>query len=116
VDIKIKRAYDPPEEDDGFRVLIDRLWPRGVSKEAAKIDLWSKDLSPSTALRRWFGHDPKKWEEFKRRYYRELDAHPEAVEDLRRRTKKQTVTLIFGAKDPGHSNARALMDYLKKNQ
>lgn len=116
VTIKIKRAYESPEKDDGVRILIDRLWPRGITKEKARIDLWLKDLAPSTELRQWFGHDPEKWEEFKKRYFAELDKNPEAVETLRAQAKKDTVTLVFGAKDAEHSNAQALEEYLKSRK
>jgi uncharacterized protein YeaO (DUF488 family) len=110
--ILIKRAYDPPAGGDGFRVLIDRVWPRGVTKDALKLDEWLKDLAPSTELRKWFGHDPEKWTEFKTRYFRELDAHAEHVKSLKHRAAQGTVTLVFGARDTQHNNAVALREYL----
>lgn len=115
VDTKIflKRAYVAPEPGDGFRVLVDRLWPRGVAKEGAQIDLWFKEIAPSTELRKWFGHDPERWPEFRRRYFAELDQSPEAVALLVERLRKGTVTLVYGAKDPEHNHARVLADYLE---
>lgn len=112
--IQIKRVYDPSKKTDGVRILIDRLWPRGIAKEEAKIDRWLKDVAPSTALRKWFGHDPEKWPEFKERYFRELDAHKDAVNEIRQRARTEMVTLVFGAKDARHSNAEALVEYLKR--
>lgn len=112
--VRLKRAYDPAASDDGFRVLVDRLWPRGVSKEAAAIDLWSKDLAPSAGLRKWFGHEPAKWPVFLERYFRELDANPEAVAELRRHITRGPVTLVYGARDREHNQAVAIMEYLRK--
>lgn len=112
--IKLKRAYDEAAKNDGFRVLVDRLWPRGVSKDDADIDLWIKDLAPTDELRKWFGHDPDKWSEFHTRYTKELDALGDALEPLRDAVKKHgTVTLVFGAKDTEHNNAVTLKDYLE---
>lgn len=113
-DVRLKRAYEPVGADDGLRVLVDRLWPRGVSKDAARIDLWMKDLAPSASLRKWFGHDPAKWEGFLERYFRELDANPDAVEELRRHIARGPVTLVYGARDREHNQAVALMEYLRK--
>lgn len=110
--VKLKRAYDPPEPDDGFRILVDRLWPRGVAKDSARIDLWLKDIAPSSALRKWFGHEPAKWTEFRERYFQELDKNHEAVDGLREQTRRGPVTLIYGAKDREHNNAVALKAYL----
>lgn len=110
--LKVKRVYDPSAKTDGLRVLVDRLWPRGLSKDAARIDEWLKDIAPSNALRQWFGHDPERWREFKARYFRELDARPEAVEKLATYAKQKRVTLLFGAKDAQHNNAVALAEYL----
>ena len=110
--IKLKRAYDKPAEDDGFRVLIDRLWPRGMSKEDAALDHWMKAVAPSNELRRWFGHDPQKWDAFRRRYAAELDAQPEAVAFLVEQSRKSALTLVYAAKDTKHNNAAALRDYL----
>ncbi len=112
--ILLKRAYESPEPADGLRILVDRLWPRGVAKESARIDLWLKEVAPSTALRQWFGHDPVKWGEFRLRYFRELDQRPAAVEELAQHTRCGVVTLVYGAKDKTHSHALALKDYLQK--
>jgi uncharacterized protein YeaO (DUF488 family) len=112
--ICLKRAYEAPSSKDGFRVLIDRLWPRGLSKAEAEIDLWLKKVAPSAELRRWFGHDPAKWEEFRRLYHDELDRNPEAVEALRQAlADKEKATLLYAARDDEHNNAVALRDYLK---
>ena len=111
--IKLKRAYERPEADDGFRVLVDRLWPRGVSKTAAKVDLWLKEIAPSTELRKWFGHDPKKWKAFRARYIRELREHEIEVVELRKRARRETVTLVYGAKDEEHNDAVVLKEYLE---
>ncbi len=111
--IRIKRVYDDYSKEDGFRVLVDRLWPRGVSKERAKVGLWLKSIAPSTELRQWFDHDPEKWAEFQKRYYAELKDLKEEVEALREHAKKQTVTLLFAAKDPKINHAAALENYLE---
>jgi uncharacterized protein YeaO (DUF488 family) len=111
--IKLKRAYERPEADDGFRVLVDRLWPRGVSKTSAKVDLWLKEIAPSTDLRKWFGHDPKKWKDFRARYKRELREHETEVAELRKRARRETVTLVYGAKDEEHNDAVVLKEYLE---
>ncbi len=111
--IQIKRIYEPPEPGDGYRVFIDRLWPRGLKKEQAHFDVWLKELAPSTELRRWFGHDPEKWEEFKARYHRELDEQPEAVARIAERAAAGKVTLVFGARAERYSNAAALEEYLE---
>lgn len=110
--ILIKRAYEKPDIDDGTRILVDRLWPRGIKKEALKLDYWLKDVAPSDGLRKWFGHDPKKWSEFCRRYSKELDQHPEALKPIQQSAGKGTVTLIYSAKDEEHNNAAALKGYL----
>jgi uncharacterized protein YeaO (DUF488 family) len=110
--IRIKRAYDPPSHDDGARVLIDRLWPRGVKKEALALDQWAKELSPSTELRKWFGHDPARWQEFGQRYAQELGPHAELFETVRALARKGTVTLVYGAHDEEHNNAVALREFL----
>lgn len=113
--INVKRIYEPASTDDGFRVLVDRLWPRGVSKEKAKLDLWLKDIAPSTKLRQWFGHDPAKWDEFEKRYFAELDADSTAIAELRELVDAHDiVTLLFGARDETHNNAVALKKYLEK--
>src|ERR1700749_477541 len=97
--ITTKRIYEPAEKTDGFRILVDRLWPRGVSKEKAKIDLWLKEIAPSTELRQWYQHDPDKWDEFKKRYYHELDAQPDVVNQLAEQVKKHHVTLVYSSKN-----------------
>ncbi len=111
--IKVKRVYDPVEPDDGKRFLVERLWPRGIRKEALQMDGWLKDVAPSDGLRRWFGHDPKKWEEFRRRYFAELEAHPEAWRPLLEAARAGHVTLLFSARDPHHNNAVALREFLE---
>ncbi|MGH7046092.1 MAG: DUF488 domain-containing protein [Stellaceae bacterium] len=110
--IRLKRAYEAPEEGDGTRVLVDRLWPRGVSKERAAIDHWLRELAPSTELRRWFGHDPARWEQFRRAYTAELMRHPEPLEMLRRLVAQGPVTLVYGARDTVHNDAVVLQDVL----
>lgn len=112
--IRIKRVYEEPSEDDGLRILVDRLWPRGLSKAKAKIDRWEKDLAPTTELRRWFGHDPAKWEEFLQRYRAELEGKEEALARLRREANDGTVTLLYAAKDEEHNNAVALKRYIEE--
>jgi uncharacterized protein YeaO (DUF488 family) len=112
--IKIKRIYEPASADDGKRIYIDRLWPRGMKKEEVKIDEWLKDISPSDSLRKWFGHAPSKYAEFKRRYKRELEKHSEMLERIRKEEKNQTVTLLFSAKDMEHNNATVLKEILSK--
>ena len=114
MDVRTKRIYDPPAPEDGYRVFIDRLWPRGLRKDRARFDVWRKELAPSTGLRRWFGHDPEKWDEFKTRYFRELDEQAEAVEELAAVARERTVTLVFGAKAERYSNAAALKEYLER--
>lgn len=111
--LSVKRVYDPATPDDGFRVLVDRLWPRGLSKDKAAVDLWTKDVAPTNDLRKWFGHDPDRWNEFQKRYSAELDANTEAVQSLRDQIGKRHATLLFGAKDEQHNNAVALAEYLK---
>lgn len=111
-EIRIKRAYDPRERGDGFRVLVDRLWPRGVNKDRAAIDEHLKEVAPSAALRKWFGHDPAKWEEFRRRYERELDGKPEPIAFLLNKGKRANITLVYAAKDTAHNDAVVLRNYL----
>ena len=115
MDLHLKRAYKEPEPDDGFRVLVDRLWPRGVAKDKAQIDLWLKEIAPSTELRQWFQHDPQKWAEFRKRYFAELDHAPEAVALLAKQARQGKVTLVYGAKDEMHNQAVALADYLARH-
>ncbi len=112
--IKIKRIYDPASPDDGKRIYIDRLWPRGMKKEEVKMDEWLKEVSPSDSLRKWFGHDPAKYEEFKRRYAKELEKHSETLERIRQEGKKKTVTLLFSAKDIEHNNATVMQEILSQ--
>jgi len=112
--LKLKRAYDAPTKSDGRRVLVDHIWPRGVTKDELRLDDWLKDLAPSTKLRTWFDHDPAKWDVFKDRYFRELDGRPEAVERLVARSRKGTLTLVFAAKDIDHNNAVALKEYVER--
>lgn len=111
--VRIKRMYDPPEPGDGRRLLTDRLWPRGMTKEAARIDDWIKELAPSTELRTWFGHDPAKWDEFKARYKEELQAKADLLAKLRAEAKKGTITLLFAARDTEHNNAVVLKEMLE---
>jgi uncharacterized protein YeaO (DUF488 family) len=114
--IGVKRIYDPPSDGDGVRVLVDRVWPRGVKKEDARLDAWEKDVAPSTELRKWFGHDPAKWDQFRARYHRELDANPDAVARLRAALGRGKATLLYGAKDEQHNNAVALVEYLRRHR
>jgi uncharacterized protein YeaO (DUF488 family) len=113
IDVRTKRAYDPPEPGDGYRVLIDRLWPRGVSRERAHLDEWARDLAPSTDLRKWFGHDPERFGEFRKRYRAELREHADQMEELRQRAEKGPVTLVYGARDEKHSDAVVLAEVLR---
>lgn len=114
--VRIKRVYDPPEPSDGYRVLVDRLWPRGVRKDKARVDEWLREIAPSGALRSWFAHDPDKWEEFRARYRSELEetGKREELEKLRTRAKGGTVTLLFGARDRERNNAAALKGFLEE--
>ncbi|HVU85068.1 MAG TPA: DUF488 domain-containing protein [Puia sp.] len=112
MELRIKRVYETPEKEDGQRILVDRLWPRGLTKEKAKIDLWLKDIAPSTELRKWFGHDPEKWKEFRKRYGAELKKNAESVSLLKDQMKKGPVTLVYGAKDEEHNDAFFLKEYL----
>ncbi len=112
--IAIKRVYEPAAEGDGFRVLVDRLWPRGVSKESAKIGVWMREIGPSDALRKWFGHDPARWEEFRKRYEKELDGKGELVAELAGIASKGKLMLVYGAKDTEHNQAVVLKGYLEK--
>lgn len=112
--IQIKRAYDPPAQTDGVRILVERLWPRGVKKEALKLDDWRKDAAPSTELRKWFSHDTDKWPEFQRRYQAELDEHPGAWQPILEVAKTDTVTLLFSSHDAEHNNVVALKAYLEE--
>ena len=112
MNLKIKRVYEKPDARDGFRILVDRLWPRGMTKEKAAVDLWLKEVAPSTELRKWFYHDPEKWKEFQKKYREELKNNPEAVSSLKGQAKKGTVTLLYGAKDQIHNEALVLKDFV----
>jgi uncharacterized protein YeaO (DUF488 family) len=112
--LQIKRVYEERSDSDGRRILVDRLWPRGVSRERAGIDGWMKELAPSDELRRWFGHDPSRWEEFRTRYRRELAEKEDLISTLREMGRKETVTLIYAAKDTRHNNAEVLKDVIEQ--
>ena len=112
--LKLKRIYEKPEKDDGYRILIDHLWPRGISKEKAKIDIWLKEIAPSNELRQWFNHDPKKWLEFQKRYKEELKSKKETIAELKDIIKKEKkITLLYSAADTEHNNAVALKKILR---
>ena len=113
--IKIKRVYEKTAKEDGWRVLVDRLWPRGIKKELAHVELWMKDVAPSDALRKWFGHEPEKWNEFRKRYRAELEKRQDLVAQLKKLEKEHgTLTLVFGAKDEAHNQAVVLAEALRK--
>jgi len=112
--INLKRVYDNPLPEDGYRILVDRIWPRGISKETAQIDEWLKDIAPSNELRKWFNHDPHKWNEFKKRYFAELKDNKEQLEDIYSVAKKHHVTLVYSAKNKDFNNAVALKEYIEK--
>jgi uncharacterized protein YeaO (DUF488 family) len=111
--IRLKRVYDPPARSDGTRLLVDRLWPRGIKTGALRLDGWPREVAPSAALRKWFGHDPDRWPEFQRRYRAELDRNPAAWQPILEAARKGTVTLLFSARDTEHNNAVALAKYLE---
>lgn len=111
--IRVKRVYEQPSPDDGLRVLVERLWPRGLTKERAAVDLWLKDAAPSPELRQWFGHDPARWEEFQERYRRELRERPAAVSLLRQKAAEGPVTLVYAARDEEHNGAVVLAGFLQ---
>ena len=113
-ELKLKRVYETPRKDDGARILVDRLWPRGLTKEKAKVDLWLKEIAPSTELRKWFGHDPKKWQSFRQRYQSELKHHADQLKLLKSKVKEGTVTLIYGARDQEHNEALVLKQFLER--
>jgi len=114
-DVGVKRVYEPPADEDGLRLLVDRVWPRGISKDEARIDQWLKDVAPSTALRKWFGHDPERWAEFRRRYRGELAENPDALEALRALVRGKRATLLYGARDEAHNQAVVLAEVLQKD-
>ena len=111
--IRLKRAYEEPAPEDGERILVERLWPRGLAKQTAKLDLWLKDVAPSTDLRKWFGHDPDRWNEFRRRYESELKYKHDLIKLLKEKAQRGTVTLIYAARDEEHNGALALKRYLQ---
>jgi uncharacterized protein YeaO (DUF488 family) len=111
-DIRLKRAYEQPAAGDGVRVLVDRLWPRGVSKAEAAIDRWEKEIAPSTELRKWFGHDPERWAEFRQRFTQELHQHAAVLDELRQLAGKAPLTLVYSAHDEAHNNAVVLREVL----
>jgi uncharacterized protein YeaO (DUF488 family) len=114
IDVRVKRAYEPSSSTDGYRVLIDRLWPRGISREKARLDAWEKELAPSAELRRWFGHEPGRYDEFRRRYVDELRAERPRIAELRRRAREGTVTLVHAARDTEHNDAVVLAEILRR--
>lgn len=114
--IHVKRAYEKPSRKDGARILVERLWPRGVTKEEAALDLWLKDVAPSPALRKWFAHDPDKWERFVQRYWKELEGHGDAVDLLRSLIRKGPVTFVYAARDEEHNGAVALKAFLERRR
>lgn len=112
--IKLKRVYEKADKEDGFRILVDRLWPRGLTKQRAAVDLWLKEIAPSTELRKWFGHDPEKWKEFRRRFRAEIKNHSDEVELIKSKARQDTVTLLYGARDQEHNEAVVLQQFLEK--
>ncbi len=113
--IKLKRVYEEPGEDDGRRILVERPWPRGISKQEARIDEWLKDVAPSPELRQWFGHDPARWDEFKKRYWSELARNTAPVQELREKAARETITFVYAAKDEEHNGALALKEFLESS-
>ena len=111
--LKLKRAYEPVSKDDGKRFLVERLWPRGLSKRKLHLEAWLKDVGPTTELRQWFGHDPEKWKRFRARYFRELDSRPESWRPIRTAARGHAVTLVYSSHDEEHNNAVALKEYLQ---
>jgi uncharacterized protein YeaO (DUF488 family) len=114
--IRLKRAYEAPSKADGERVLVERLWPRGVTKARAAVDLWLKEVAPSPELRKWFGHDPEKWEQFERRYWKELRGREEVVGFLRRKAQRHTLTFVYAARDEEHNGAVALKAFIERGR
>ncbi|HEU4634373.1 MAG TPA: DUF488 domain-containing protein [Flavisolibacter sp.] len=115
MEIKLKRVYESPAKEDGTRILVDRLWPRGLTKQKASVDIWLKEIAPSTELRKWFHHDPEKWKEFKKRYRQELKSKGEQIKVLKRELKTGTLTLVYGAKDEEHNEALVLRELLNRH-
>jgi uncharacterized protein YeaO (DUF488 family) len=112
--IQVKRIYDKPAKKDGYRILVDKLWPRGLTKEKAEIDLWLKEIAPSNELRKWFSHDPEKWNEFRKKYKAELKEKSDLIKEIKKlEARKKTITLLFSAKDESYNNAIALMELMK---
>src|SRR6185295_9202427 len=114
MNIKIKRVYEQPDKDDGTRILVDRLWPRGLTREKAGVDLWLKEIAPSTELRKWFDHDPEKWQRFRGRYETEIRHKDDLIKALRQKARKGTITLIYGARDERHNEALVLKQFLER--
>ena len=110
----IKRVYEKPEKEDGYRILVDRLWPRGLTKEKVAADLWLKEIAPTTELRKWFNHDPDKWPDFQKKYLKEMKENKDALTTLKEKMKEGKVTILYGAKDEEHNEARVIMDYVNK--
>lgn len=110
--LRVKRIYEPVSRRDGKRVLVDRLWPRGISKDRAAVDEWIKEIAPSSELRKWFGHDPSRWDEFRRKYKKELHGNRALIQQLKAEARKRSVTLVYAAKDPDHNNAVVLKEVL----
>jgi len=113
IDIKIKRIYEDASKNDGFRILVDRIWPRGVSKKDAKLDEWMKEIAPSTELRKWFDHKEDRFAEFEKKYYKELENRPELIEELLKKAQEKRLTLLYGAKDETHNQAAVLKDFIE---
>lgn len=114
--IKAKRAYEKPSKEDGLRILVERLWPRGITKEHAKIDLWLKEIAPSPELRKWFGHDPAKWEEFRRRYWAELRQRKDLIRRLKQKIREGQVTFVYAARDKEHNSAMILRAFVERTK
>ena len=113
LDLRIKRVYDPAEPGDGYRILVDRLWPRGVSRERARLDEWARDLAPSSELRKWFNHDPKRFAEFRERYREELRGHADEIDEIRDRASHGPVTIVYGARDKEHNDAVVIAELVR---
>ena len=114
--MKTKRVYEQPDKDDGFRILVDRLWPRGLTKEKANVDLWLKEIAPSSELRKWFGHDPAKWKSFRRRYETEIRHKDDLIKTLKQKAMEGTTTLLYGARDEEHNEALVLKQFLRRDR